>query len=130
MQVTYYTQVWLLLEWRTERSKKSPSTSFCPHDLLNCPQPNSINFWLSHFVNKARKQYGVLYPPRTLRQILAGLQRYMIEMSPSSPKFLDQSNPVYRDLLCVDTPRTILLTNLVNETRKPEVDRVWLWTIQ
>ena len=36
----------LFSEWRAERNKKSPSTSLCPDDLLDIPQPESINFWV------------------------------------------------------------------------------------
>ena len=44
-----------------------------------------------------QKQDGAPYPPRTLHQILAGLQRHTVEILPSAPKFLDRANPVYRD---------------------------------
>ena len=88
----------LFSEWRAERNKKSPSTSLCPDDLLEIPEPESINFWVSRFVNEVQKLDGSPYPPRTLHQILSGLQRHVVEITPSFPKFLDLSNPVYRDL--------------------------------
>ena len=38
------------------------------------------------------------YPLKTIHQILAGLQRYMLDKNPLASKFLDQKNPVFRDI--------------------------------
>ena len=38
------------------------------------------------------------YPPKTIHQILAGLQRYMLEKNPTAPKFLDLKHSCFRDV--------------------------------
>ena len=52
----------LFAEWRAERKKKVPSTSdsLSPYDLLENPQPESITFWLSRFINEVQKQDGAI----------------------------------------------------------------------
>ena len=70
----------------------------CPDNILEAPQPDKLNYWLSRFVNEVRKQNGDPYPPKTVHQILAGLQRHMLETTPTAPKFLDRSNPPFYDL--------------------------------
>ena len=69
-----------------------------PDNLLERPNPAQINTWLSRFVTEARKQNGEPYPPRTMHQILAGLQRHMLEISPNAAKFLDTNNTAFREL--------------------------------
>ena len=87
----------VFIEWRAARNIAGKEHQ-CPEDLLENPVPERLNYWLSRFVNEARNQKGEPYPPRSLHQILAGLQRYMIEKSPNTPKFLDHNNSVYNQL--------------------------------
>ena len=84
-------------EWKAERNKAAGSP-LCPDNLLERPNPAQINTWLSRFVTEARKQNGEPYPPRTMHQILAGLQRHMLEISPNAAKFLDTNNTAFREL--------------------------------
>ena len=83
-------------EWKAERSKGDAEK--CPEDLLDNPDIQNLNYWLSRFVTEVRKQDGQPYPPRTIHQILAGLQRYMLEKQPSAPKFLDRTQTAFREL--------------------------------
>ena len=59
-------------EWRAERNSIS-SEKQCPADLLDNPNVQELNYWLSRFVTEVRKRDGQPYPPRTIQQILAGL---------------------------------------------------------
>ena len=45
----------------------------CPVDLLDNPNVQEINYWLSRFVTVVGKRDGQPYPPRTIQQILGGL---------------------------------------------------------
>ena len=86
-------------EWKAERNKNAGgSRSLCPDSLLERPDPAQINTWLSRFVTEARKQNGEPYPPRTMHQILAGLQCHMLEITPNAAKFLDTNNTAFREL--------------------------------
>ena len=89
----------IFAEWRAERNSRSNSpTSLCPDNILEASQPDKLRYWLSHFVNEVRKQNGNPHPPKTVHQILAGLQRHILETTPTALKFLDQSNPNFCDL--------------------------------
>ena len=83
-------------EWKAERSKGDAEK--CPKDFLNNPDIQNLNYWLSQIVAEIRKQDGQPYPPRTIHQILAGLQRYMLEKQPNAPKFLDRTQTAFREL--------------------------------
>jgi len=63
-------------EWKAERSKG---------DLLDNPDIQNLNYWLSRFVTEIRKQDGQPYPPRTIHQILAGLQRRLLVIGQQVP---------------------------------------------
>ena len=84
-------------EWRDQRNSKEDSC-YCPDDLLDDPVPEKLNYWLCRFISEVRRQDGNPYPPRTINQILAGLQRHILEVSPNTPKLLDKSISIYRDL--------------------------------
>ena len=81
-------------EWKAKRSKGDAEK--CPEDLLD--NPDIQNYWLSRFVAEIRKQDGQPYLPRTIHQILAGLQRYMLEKQPNAPKFLDHTWTAFCEL--------------------------------
>ena len=90
-------------EWRYQRNSElckedTCSSHLCPDDLLDDPVPEKLNYWLCRFVSEVRHQDGNPYPPRAINQILAGLQRHILEVSPNTPKLLDKSVSIYRDL--------------------------------
>ena len=75
----------MFLEWKAERNA-SETSDLCP------------NYWLCRFVSEVRNQKGEPYPPKTVHQLLSGLQRSMVEKNPNSPKFLDRNNVAFREL--------------------------------
>lgn len=79
-------------EWRFAREEK------CPEDLLTSGNVDLLNYWLPRFVNEARKTDGTPYPPRTINQILAALQRFMLGENHLLPKFLDRHNAIFRPI--------------------------------
>jgi hypothetical protein len=86
----------LFYEWKEERNKENADK--CPEYLLTSPDITKLNFWLGRFVNEVRNQKGENYLPKTIQQILSGLQRAILEKTPDFPKFMDKTNPVYREL--------------------------------
>ena len=50
----------------------------CPADLLTSRKFDDLNYWIPRFVNEARRADGCAYPPRTINQLLTGLQHYML----------------------------------------------------
>ena len=84
----------VLEEWMASRNKASCDNK-CPEDLLDNPDVEKINYWLS---TEVRKADGSEYPPRSINLILAGLQRQMLENNPQAPRFMDKNNTIYRDL--------------------------------
>ena len=63
----------------------------CPDDLLEVAYPDdALARWLSLFTIETRRIDGTEYPPRTLHNILAALLRYMREINPFVPNFLDE----------------------------------------
>ena len=83
-------------EWRGSRS--SLDDGECPSDLLEVGDADKLNFWLPRFINEVRRTDGNAYPPRTFHQLLAGIQRSMLEKNHCLPKFLDRSNPVFHPI--------------------------------
>ena len=59
-------------EWTAQRNTCA-SGDKCPEDLLECPNVQQLNLWLSRFVTEVRKQDGLLSPPKSIQLILAGL---------------------------------------------------------
>ena len=84
-------------EWRAERNSIS-SEKLCPANLLDNPDVQELNYWLSCFVTEVRKKDGQPNPPRTIQQILAGLQRRMLEGHPEVLKFMDSQQACFCDL--------------------------------
>ena len=85
-------------EWRCARNKNCTGDEICGANLLDSPDIDSQNFWMPRFVAEVRRQDGKPYPPKTIHQLLAGLQRYMLDKNALAPKFLDQKNPLFRDI--------------------------------
>ena len=88
------TRVWH--EWMLERNATNEEK--CPADLLQNPTSEKLNYWLCRFAAEVRKKDGLLYPPRSIHLILAGIQRTVLEVSPNLPKFFNQSDNTFRDL--------------------------------
>ena len=62
--------------WLQQRNMQQPEDP-CPTDVLLTKDPALLSKWLSLFVLETRKLDGSEYPPKTLHQILCGIQRYM-----------------------------------------------------
>ena len=58
-------------EWRRQRNE-SDKSSQCLADLFEVPD---LNYWLPRFIAEVRNSKGEPYPPKTIQNILAGLQR-------------------------------------------------------
>ena len=77
-------------EWRCAREFESP-----PNDILTVGDADQLNSWIPQFVNEARKADGCPYPPRSIHQLLAALQRYMLSENHLLPRFMDRNNAVF-----------------------------------
>ena len=95
-------------EWRAQRNQ-SIQEEKCPSDLLEKPNVSKLNYWLARFVAEVRRQDGNPYPPQTIHQLLAALQRVVLEKDPTIPKICNRKetafvgltstcNSVYRQL--------------------------------
>ena len=74
-------------DWRNERNKQPATGDQCPTDLLENPEAEKLNFWLSRFVIEARRKDGEPYPARTLYLLLAGLTKATF-VSPNCPEYV------------------------------------------
>ena len=83
-------------DWLSERNGTNEEK--CPADLLENPKSSELNYWLCRFVAEVRKKDGTAYPPRSIHLILAGIQRTVLEVTPDSPRFFDQSDNTFREL--------------------------------
>jgi hypothetical protein len=80
-------------EWRLQRNKVTgDEAEKCPDDLISNPSIDSLNRWIPRFIVEARKVDGTPYPPRTLNQLLAGIQRKMKELHPELPAMLNKDD--------------------------------------
>ena len=57
--------------------------------LFEVGDPDNLDFWVPRFVNEVGRADGDPYPPRTIHQLLAGLQRSMLDHNNRLTKFLD-----------------------------------------
>lgn len=56
----------------------------------------SLNFWLSKFVQEVAKKNGERYPPRSIYSIVCGINRYLAEVNPNnSVNILDKAERRY-----------------------------------
>ena len=62
------------------------------------PDVMKVNFWLPMFISEFRKLDRKPYPPKSIHQLLAGLQRYMLERNLMVPKFLDSKDAHFCDI--------------------------------
>ena len=67
--------VGVFTEWRSARNSAGGAERLCPVDLLENPVAEDLNYWLARFVAEVRNQGGKPYTPRSIHQILCGLQR-------------------------------------------------------
>ena len=74
-------------EWRASLDDEE----VCPPDLLENPNIKIFNLCIPGFINEVRYNDGKPYPSRTINQILAGLQRQLLDNDDCFPKFLDET---------------------------------------
>ena len=75
-----------------------PGGEECPRDLLDNPNVAKLNFWLPRFVSEVYKQDGKPYSPKSIHQLLAGLQCYMLDKNPMVPNFLNLKDSCFNDI--------------------------------
>ena len=78
-------------EWRLARKEVTCDSEHCP-DLLSNLTAEALNHWIPKFIVEARNVDGSPYPPRSIKQILAALQRHMRELRLDAPKFLNKND--------------------------------------
>ena len=121
-------------EWRYSRESEERN---CPDNLLETGNNEELNYWLPRFINEVRRTDGNPYPPRSIHQLLAGLQRYMLEQNYCLPKFLDRQNQqfrpihgacdsVYHSLHCSGVGASIRHTAIISED---EEKKLWEYGI-
>ena len=120
-------------EWRCAKLKKGEKDgSNCPDDLLENAKVAELNHWISRFIAEVRRQDGNSYPPRTIHQILAGLQRYMLQKM-YVPKIIDRKDSRFLDIhwACDNVYRALRQKGVGTDVRhtsiitKEEEDRLW-----
>ena len=74
-----------------------------------------LKIWLCHFVAEIRRSDGGRYPANTLYPLLSGLLRYMREIDPDCPNFLDKKTHEFKEL-------HLLLDNMACWLRQEGVD--------
>ena len=93
---------WALRVFRTWREQRNEhEDDKCPETLLEEPQVELLNFWLSRFVMEARREDGKPYPPSSINNILSGLYRFSKTCVPKGmvcPNFMNRKDPLFRDL--------------------------------
>ena len=63
--------------WRKQRNAQSPG-SVCPDDILLLDDTATLCHWSCVFCKEARREDGEPYTPRSITQLLSGIQRYII----------------------------------------------------
>ena len=74
----------------TQRRSATDDDGECPLDLFEVGDPDNLNFWVLRFINEVAD--GDPYPPRTIHQLLAGLQRSMLDHN-NPRNFVRSYNP-------------------------------------
>ena len=83
-------------DWVSQRNQRSDDQ--CPPDLLLTDDGELLCKWLCVFVTELRKSDGSEYTPRSIAQLLAGLQRYINARKKEPLKIVDGRSPVFKDL--------------------------------
>ena len=86
----------VFLEWRS--SRKCAGEEVCPDNLFEEADPEKLNHWIPRFINEVVWKDGKPYPPKTIFQILSGLQRHMLDKNHCAPRFLNRQNPIFRPI--------------------------------
>ena len=73
--------------------REAPNDSVRSIYRLENPVAEDLNYWLARFVAEVRNQGGKPYTPRSIHQILCGLQRHMLSKTRTAPKILDKDDP-------------------------------------
>ena len=87
---------------RNGHAQRNGNEDRCTEDLFDNPDTQNLNKWIPRFVTEVRNKKGEPYPPRSIHLLLAGLQRYMLDKNPGSPKFLNRSESAFCDILTID----------------------------
>ena len=82
--------------WLTQRNERSEDK--CPEDLLFSDNHEELCHWLCMCVNEIRKEDGGPYTPRSISQLVAGLQRYISEKKQVPVRLADPTNAAFRPL--------------------------------
>ena len=69
--------------WRLARNKRFPEEQ-CPPNVLFETDGNELCDWLCKYISETCKVDGTEYTPRTLYLLLAGIQRHIRKVNPSS----------------------------------------------
>ena len=86
-------------EWRSvHNASKVEGERLCRNDLLENPEADDLNYGLARFVAELRNQSGEPYSPRSIHQILCGVQRYNLEINPTAPRIMDKDDPRFQVL--------------------------------
>lgn len=73
-------------EWRKDDNDPVPKDFFTLSDSV------AINKWLSLFIIEVRKKDGSRFPNSSLTLLLCGIKRYMKDLNPDVPNFLDEED--------------------------------------
>ena len=94
-------------QWRDFYNSKQ-NESECPHDILMTEDKEALCHWLCIFVMEVRKKSGDPYTPRSLVQLMSGLNR-KISSDGSGANIMDSKCPFFQPL---DTVLDNLLRSL------------------
>ena len=83
-------------DWLTQRNEQSEDK--CPEDLLLSDNQEEICHWLRICMNEIRKEDGGFYTPRSISQLVSGLQRYISEVKKVPVRLADPCNAAFRPL--------------------------------
>ena len=78
---------WAVNVWRNQAIRRNSQAEryfenpeqFWVHVELRLAEVNKLNYWMARFITEVRRKDGTDYPPNTLTQIMAGLQRDLRE---------------------------------------------------
>ena len=83
--------------WRRQRNAQRPK-SICPDDILLQDDTAALCHWLCVFCKEARREDGEPYTPRSITQLLSGIQRHIRETKQCGITVLDGKNPDFLPL--------------------------------
>ena len=83
--------------WLQHRNKQSPHDK-CPEDILLSDDMEALCKWLCVCVCEMRKEDGSEYTPRSIAQLIAGVQRYISLQKDRPVRLSDPNNPSFQAL--------------------------------